>query len=374
MRRPEAGILVLALLASACAIPTEMPNWDTTWDLPLPDNGGMNIPVSSFIPSGVTTVGTPATAFQATVGSPSPISRTLGADCTACVPLNNTTAIKPAFTSAPPATSVTLAAASSLTSGVLAAGSQVVFSINNGFNFDPIRPDSGALTNTGTMTLTVTNGTATLGTVTLLGSATGITRSAITTITMPLAGTISGASPISVTMTMSSPQSTKKVPIVTSQVLSISAVPTLLVSTATVSIGAQAVSAPPTPIDLSQLDSAFIRRVADSATTQGALYLTVNNPFAVGAAATITFTGTKQSQSGPVAITPVVKTVTIPAAATSSTVSVSLTGVELRQLLGSNLVVTFSGTTAAGSLTVTPTAKITMTSRMQITLYAREIP
>ena len=65
MRRPEVGIIALALLASACAIPTESPNWDMTWNLPVPDKGNLNVGVSSFLPSGVTTVGNPATAFRA---------------------------------------------------------------------------------------------------------------------------------------------------------------------------------------------------------------------------------------------------------------------------------------------------------------------
>jgi hypothetical protein len=382
MRRPEVGILALAMLALACAIPTEMPNWDMTWNLPVPDKGKLSIAVTSFLPSGVDTIGAPtATGFRAAVGSPPPITRTLGADCTSCGPLNGTNAPKPLFTSAPPPTTVTLAAAASLTSGALAAGSQVVFSITNGFNFDPIRPQAGsAVTNTGVMTLTVNNGAATLGTLAILGTASPITANATSTFTLPLAGTVTGTQPLSVTMTMTSPAGSN-VTINTAQVLSISSVPTLNISTATVNIGAQAVAGPATPIDLSGLDSAVYLRVPDSTTSQGTLFLTITSPFTVGGSININFAGTKKVQQGAgggivqLPITPVIKTLTLPAGTATPapvTVAVALSGVELRNILGSNLQVTFTGTTGAGSLTVTPTAKITMTSRLQLVLDWRK--
>ena len=66
MRRPEVGILALAMLAAAC-IPTEAPNWDMGWNLPIPDKGKLSIGVASFLPNGVTAVGSPPTAFGAAV-------------------------------------------------------------------------------------------------------------------------------------------------------------------------------------------------------------------------------------------------------------------------------------------------------------------
>src|SRR3954464_2749712 len=110
MRRPEVGILALAVFA-ACAIPTESPNWDMTWNLPVPDKGALNIGVASFLPPGVGTVGTPPTAFTAQIASAPSISRPLGTQCPSCP---TATAQKPAFT-APLATStVALTAAANL--------------------------------------------------------------------------------------------------------------------------------------------------------------------------------------------------------------------------------------------------------------------
>jgi hypothetical protein len=372
MRRPEVGIFALAMLASACAIPTESPNWDMTWNLPVPDKGALSIGVASFLPNGVTAVGTPPIAFSATVGSPPPISRTLGSDCASCVPVNGTNSPKPAFSSTPPATSVNLAAAASLTSATLAAGSQVVFTINNGFNFDPIRPQAGSnVTNTGNMTLTVNNGAATLGVLTILGTTSAITANAISTFTLPLAGTISGAQPLSVTMTLTSPPGSNVV-INTSQVISISAVPTINIASATVSIGAQAVNAPADTVDMSNIDSTIIKRVKDTSATQGTMFLTITNPFTVGGAMNVGFTsppGTPAAQT----ITPISKSVTLTAAANGttpsvSTVTIAFTGTELRHILGHKLLVAFGGQTNAGSLTVTPSQTVSASSRLQLTL------
>jgi hypothetical protein len=376
MRRPEVGILVLAMLAASCAIPTDSPNWDMTWNIPVPDNNAMSIGVSSFLPNGVTAVGSPPTAFTATIGSPPAISRQLGADCIACIPLNGTTVPKPAFTAAPPATTVNLAAAASLTSATLAAGSQIVFTITNGFNFDPIRPQAGSATvGTGTLTLTVNNGAATLGTLTVLGTASAIAANATSSFTLALAGTITGSQPISVTMTMNSPLGTA-VPINTILVFRVDAVPTINISSATVTIAAQTVNAPPTPIDMSQIDSTIIKRIVNDAQTRGTMFLTITNPFTVGGAMNVTFSspaGTPAAQT----ITPITKAVTLTAAANGTTpnvsaVSINFTGIELREILGHSLQAAFGGTTAAGSLTVTPALKVGVSSRLQLNFTVKE--
>lgn len=376
MRRPEVGILALAMLASACAIPTESPNWDMTWNLPVPDKGNLSIGVASFLPNGVTAVGSPPTAFSAAIGSPLPISRALGADCTSCVPLNGTSAAKPFFTATPPATTVNFTAGANLTSAPLAAASQIVFTINNGYNFDPIRPQAGsATTNTGVLTLTVNNGAATLGVLTILGTASPLPAGTISTFTLPLSGTVTGTQPLSVTMTLTSPAGSP-VTINTAQVFSVASVPTITVSSATVVIGAQPVNAAPDTVDMSNLDSAFIKRVRDTTATEGAMYLTLTNPFTVGGAMNVNFSSLPGTPAGQ-AITPISKNVTLTAAANGtttnvSTVTFSLSGKELRSILGHKLVIAFGGTTGAGSLTVAPTQKVIAASRLQLTLSIKE--
>src|SRR5205823_2218936 len=149
--------------------------------------------------------------------------------------------------------------------------------------------------------------------------------------------------------------------------------PKIIVSSATVNLAAQPVTAQPDTIDLSNLDSAIVKRVADSTSSQGALFLTMTNPFTVGGAMVITFS----SPAGTPAITPISKNLTLTPAATAtapnvSTVTVPLSGKELRSILGHKLVVVFTGTTGAGVMTVTPTQKVLVSGRMQITAFIKE--
>ena len=289
MRRPEVGIFALAMLASACAIPTESPNWDMTWNLPVPDKGKLSIGVASFLPNGVTAVGNPPTAFTAAITAPAPISRTLGCRLPELCATQRDERRRSRPSPAPPATTSNFTAGANLTSGTLTTGSQIVFTINNGYNFDPIRPQAGsATTNTGTLTLTVNNGAATLGVLTILGTANSIPANAISTFTLPLSGTINGSQPLSVTMTMTSPAGSP-VTINTAQVFSISSVPTISISSATVSILAQPIVSRPDTVDMSNIDSTIVKRVKDTTGTEGTMFLTITNPFTVGGATVINF-------------------------------------------------------------------------------------
>lgn len=385
MRRPEVGIIALALLASACAFPTEAPNWDMTWNLPVPDDNAMNIGVSTFLPSGVTLVnsGTPPTptAFNAAVSTNPTISKTLGVQCPVCP---SATAPKPAFVAPLASTPVTLSAGTSLQTAALTTGSQIVVTVNNGFTFDPLNPPGGVNSATSSITIAVTNASATLGTLTLGGLGTTITGATATTIpagqlkqfTIPLSGTINTAQTINITMTMDSPAGAAGSPVLMNpnQLFTATGVPTLNISTATVAIGAQALSSTATPIDLSQIDSSIVRRISDDAQNRGAMVLTMTNPFTLGSNATITF---QSPASASPKMTPITKNIVIPPATNATTPSVStltidLTGQELRSMFGRDVEVVFGGTTSAGTISVTPAQKITATSRIQVNFNIKE--
>jgi hypothetical protein len=367
MRRPEAGIFALALFA-ACAIPTDSPNWDMTWDLPVPDKGSLNVGVGSFLPNGVTTVGTPATQFAAAVSATPPINRTLGANCPSCP---SGTAPKPSFTAPLATTTIALTAGTALQSGTLTTGSQLVIAITNNFTFDPIKPPGGT---PGTITFTLDNGGFTIGNPLLIsGTSAAIPAGQTTSFTMPLTGPISTASPLTVKMTMDSPAGAVGQPVAMSPTQTFNAVitPTLRLSNVAVTIAAQPISSTPTPIDMAGIQSVR-NRIADTTSIEGQMYLTVNNPFTVGGAMTVTFA----ADQGQPPFTPITKSVPL-AAAKGTTPSVAvdtvpLTGQELRQIVGSKITTTFGGTTGSGSLTATPTQKVTMTSRMQLTLSIKE--
>jgi hypothetical protein len=177
-------------------------------------------------------------------------------------------------------------------------------------------------------------------------------------------------------MTMDSPAGSAAQPVTMSpgQLFTASVAPTLNISAATVNIAAQAINAAPAPIDLSGIDSSIVLHVPDSTTNQGAMFLTLSNPFTVGGAMTITFA--KLPADNGAAFTPITKNAVLTAATNATTpsvktVAINFSGKELRILLGRQLQVTFGGTIAAGSLTVTPLQRVSATSRLQLTLFAR---
>lgn len=376
MRRPLTGIIALAMLASACAYPTEFPNWDMTWNLPVPDDNGMSIGVKTFLPSGVDTVtpaGTSTLAFRASVSSVPPINRTLGVQCPTCP---TATAPKPAFTAPPATTTINLTAGTSLNSATLFTGSQVAVTLTNGFTFDPINPPGGS---PGTITLTVSNGSTTLGTLTLQGPTQTIPAGQSKAFTIALAGTLNTAQPLNISMTMDSPAGAAGSPVAMSpgQTFTVAAVPTINISSATVTIPAQTFPAnTPTPINLANIDSSIVNRIVNDTQNRGAMYLTLTNPLTLGADATITFRSPAGTPAGE-AIAPITKTVSVPAAANAttpsvSTVAINLTGQELRRMFGREIEAVFGGTTKAGSTAVTPTQEISVTSRIEVNFTIRE--
>jgi hypothetical protein len=377
MRRPEVGIIALAMLASACAFPTESPNWDMTWNLPVPDDNAMSIGVSTFLPSGVTLV-SGGTAFQAAVSATPTISRTLGVQCPTCP---NATAPKPLFSAPPATTPITLSAGTSLTSATLTTGSQLALTLNNGFTFDPLNPPG--VTTPGLITLTISNGTTTLGNLILGGTTTTVAGALATTIpagqqkqfTISLSGTINTAQPINITMTMDSPAGAVGSPVVMNpnHVFTAQGLPTLNIASANVTIAAQALTSSATPIDLSEVGESVVNRIADDSQNRGTMFLTLTNPFTVGANSTLTF----RSQTGETPITPITKSVAIAAAPSAATpavskISINLTGQELRSIFGKKVEVVFGGSTSAGSITVTPTQKISGSSRIQVNFSIKE--
>src|SRR3954470_480558 len=135
MRRSLMGTLALTAFVAACAIPTEAPNWDVIWNLPMGDSG-QTIAVTSFLPNGVDTItASSIKVFRATVAAVPPINRTLGVQCPTCP---SATAPKLAFTAPVSTTTITLTSGTALNTGTLAAGSQIAVQLVNGFTFDPI--------------------------------------------------------------------------------------------------------------------------------------------------------------------------------------------------------------------------------------------
>src|SRR5438309_3732195 len=186
---PGFGLAALALLA-ACDFPTKAPNWDMTWNVPAKST---SISVNTFLPNGVS-VTSAGNGFQVSVATVT-ITRTLAGDCPQCVAANGQTVPKPAFTSSG-------SGSATLPSGISSAtlsGDTLFATIQNGYNFDPIRPGGG---NNGFIVIEVKSGTATIGKDSLNGATSSLPAGSTTTRKIPLAGNVSGAQGLTVNGTV----------------------------------------------------------------------------------------------------------------------------------------------------------------------------
>jgi hypothetical protein len=355
------GILLLAGLA-ACDVPTKLPSWDQTWLIP---GDSTRVAVSELLPkSGELTVSTSGgqPVFALNVATPAGISRSLGQVCSACAAANGTTVPKPAF-SAVDSTGIALPAdlvAATIVSGGLG------YTITNGFGFDPIRP-SAAGAPYGYFVIRIMNGTTLVAIDSVNGADLAIGKNGATLQrALPLnvgAGSlgITAASPLEVYVTLESPAGDPTT-MNSNQSFSVTVQPAPIgLSQAQVNLANQQISAAQTSVDLSSVsDQALINRVQ-----AGTLHLTINSPFGVQGTLTATFAAPGAA--------PIVKTIPL-TTATQQTPDVSLTASELRTLLGHTATLTVSGTvnSPTGTVTLTPTQVLSVASTFEIILSTTE--
>jgi hypothetical protein len=355
--------IVLLGAMSACEIPTKLPIWDQTWVIP---GDSTRVSVSELLPkTGELTVSTSGgqPVFALNIASPAPVSRTLGQVCSACAAANGTTVPKPAF-SISDSTPVTLP--NDLVSATIVGGG-FSYTITNNFSFDPIRP-SAAGAPYGYFVIRVMNGTTLVALDSVDGASVALGKNG-STIQRPLLLDISGGSlaitsakPVEVYLTLDSPQG-DPVTINTSQSFSVAILPLpIALSQAQVQVSNQTINAAQTSVDLSSVsDQSLIDRVQG-----GTLHLNIASPFGVQGTLTATFTI-------PGSATNVVKSVPLTTAATQ-TVDVTLAAAELKSLLGHNATLSVSGSVSSpsGSVTLTPTQALEVTSTIQIILSTTE--
>jgi hypothetical protein len=340
--RAELSLGALALLSfAACEIPTSLPIYDTMWSVPAKST---TISVNKLLPPQVTP-SADNSAFQVALSpSSASITRSLTQDCSACVVANGLTVPKPPFV----ATGSTNFSLPGTVSTATLVRDTLTVTISNGFNFDPLRPSASAR---GYMILTVQSGATIVGRDSIDGAVTPMPASGTLVRKVPLSGAVSGASGLQVGMQLNSPTG-DPVTIDASRTITIScSAGTVHVSSAQVNLANQNVSATPSSLNLSSVDSSITRR-AGSATLQ----LTVNNPFNVSGNLNVTLAG----QS------PITKSVALASGSTSP--NVTFTETEVRSLLGQNVTMTIVGIVNGSNVTVTPGQTVTVTSRLVLTL------
>lgn len=270
--RPRRGLLLAPLLlgAAACDIPTETPQWDTTWVVPADSTV---IPVSSFFTSGVAVV-EQGTLFDITLPNVS-LARTLGEMCgNLCAAANGATVPKPAFTTS---FATNIALPTDLVSATIQTG-RIDVRLSHNLGFDPVRPSATAR---GYLVLALTSGGVTLVRDSISGNDTAFPANT------PLArgyilregAVVTG--PVVLTVTVGSPAG-GAVRIDTSQRLTVETTLGRLAATeARVRVGgSRAIAGPVTTLDLPDLSD----RVRG-----GAFLLDVANPFGATAALNLEF-------------------------------------------------------------------------------------
>ncbi len=340
------GLLPLALLAlAACDFPTALPKWDTQWLVPVQNT---TVGADHLLPGGVSLADN--TAFAVSV-APATLSRSLGEMCgSACTAVSGLMVPKPAFTSTlvdtlrfpPEATSATLG------SGV------VTLAVTNGFGFDPLRPGA---TSRGTLTVTLTSGSTSLGALSLSGDSVALPPgSTLTRDVVLTAGAVSNQ--ILAQMTLVSPAG-DPVRIDPTERVSLTATPQQLrLTDVSVAVTQKQVAIEPFELDLTGIDQTLIDRVQG-----GALVLNIVNPFGVTGTIALRFTSSDMS--------PIAKSVAL--AAGTSSPSVDFTPEELRTMLGRQVTVTGTGPLSAPqAVKLTPAAAVRITTRLSLVIGSKE--
>jgi hypothetical protein len=338
--------LIAATALVGCEFPTELPLIDTRWVVPAEET---RFGVAELLPGEVTL--TPDEGAFLVDFDPVTFSANLGSLCAACIAANGLTVPKPPFIDGfeSDIDFPTEVSAVTIVSG------QVQIAIQNGLNFDPLRPTAGMF---GEITITIEDSADgdVLGTLVIDGAATAMTAGATLNRTLDLgAGTVNGG--LLTTVDVTSPAG-DPVTINTSLQISATATPTnVVVSSVAIDVGGRSVDLDPVDLDVEDIDSDISDRVQE-----GAFVLHVTNPFSVGASIQITIDGP--------GIVPIQKAANI-GAATSSTVTLSLTAAEIQSFLGRSNVVLTGGAVidpAAPIISVTPGQELVLSGDLDLTL------
>jgi len=338
---------LLALLLTGCDYPTASPQWYTEWLVPVKTTRLMP---TQLLPATVSAVAD-GSAFQVAV-APTTLARSLGQLCSACGAFSGQNVPKPAFTA-------TLADTLDLPASVSSAGlvgGTVSVAITNGFSFDPLRPSATAR---GSLTVTLTSGTTTVGTLTISGTDTALPAG--TTLTRDVAlsnGTVTGG--LVATLTLTSPAG-DVVRVDPSQSFSVTVTPQpIRVTSVSVVVSQKTVSVQEATLDLSDVDQALIDRVHG-----GTLVVTVDNPYTVAGPLSLTISGGGLTS-------PLTKALNLTAG--RSTQRIDFTLPEIKSMLGhAGLLVRATGTVSAPApVPVTPWQSVGITTELDLIVGPKE--
>jgi hypothetical protein len=341
-----AGAIVVSALAG-CDIPTELPLLDTRWVVPAEET---RFGVAELLPDDSVTLNADSTAFIVDFESET-FSESLGTLCPLCAASDGLTVPKPPFLGEFES-SVDFP---SEVSSVSIVSGEIVLEIDNGLNFDPLRPAPGEA---GTLTITVTDDADgdVLGTLFLDGALVAMPPGGTLTRTLVLGPTTVEGS-IVATADVDSPLG-DPVTIDSSLPLTVTVSPTnIIVSSVTIDVAGRSVDLDPKFLNVEDVDQSISDRILSAG-----FIIDVVNPFGVAADFQLTIAGPT--------VAPIRKSASFGPSATS-TVSIPLTVEEIRSVLGQIDVLLTGGAVvdpAAGPITVLPGQELVLTGKFDLTL------
>ena len=343
--RAGLGLCALALLA-ACDVPTSAPKWDTKWDVP---SKSTTISVATLLPSGVS-VTSDNSAFNVTVPAVN-ITRVLGDDCASCLAGDGTTMAKPQFQSLGNATAT-------LPANVVSASTvrdTVVVTVNNGYNFDPLRPSATAR---GYLKITVTSGVATAAVDSVDGADIAMPAGGILVRRIPLTGIVNGAQGILVSTKIYSPAGDNVLMDAKRTVSFVASVGSFLASSAAVNVTNQPISAGATTLDLTSMGSGISDRLMG-----GSLIVSVTNPFNVGGTLNVKLSGPGVN---------IVKPLTLAGNSAAAASTLDFSAAEIQSLFGKLINLTMDGSVneTGTSVAVQPNQTVTIGTRLIVVATA----
>ncbi|MEX2472652.1 MAG: hypothetical protein WEA34_10755 [Gemmatimonadota bacterium] len=335
MNSPRALFAAAAAIftLTACDVPTEPPMFEPRWIVPVNET---SLSVDELLPAGVTVSGE---AFDVSV-DPVSVVETLGDLCPDCLDSGGFAVEVPPF-------SGDFVSIQALPAEVLSAevsGGSVEIEILNGFTFDPL--DNG-----GSVTITIADDLTgeVLGEVVLEDPADDLPPNVPVARTLSVQpGSITG--PIRATTSVDA-QGGQTAEIDTSDLIEVTAtVQSLLVSSVTVDVGSRTVTIDEQEIGLEDIEQDIAERIVE-----GSIILDIDNPFGVSLDGTIEIGSTSRS----ISITD----------ASTSTVTLSYTGDELRSFIGQpNVLFSGSGVANGDSVTIRPGQVMLLEATLDFTI------
>lgn len=335
--------LALIATAGACDIPTESPQWDTQWLVPV---DSAQISVTELLPAsvGVTPDGS---AFEVSL-DPLSFAQDLSQMCPGC----------PAGVFPKPAFQASFSEPTTLPTdvdGVTTRTATISVMLDNGLSFDPVRPGG---TETGEVRITLRDGDETGAVLTeqvIDGATDSIPAGSTYSFEFDLGNQTFGST-LTAVVSVDSPAGDPTLMTGTDEI-SIDVTPgTIVVDEATVRLQDQTVNIDPVTVDADEVPDGVIERLES-----GAIRVQIDNPFDVVV--------TMQLQiSGP-GIASIQKDLTVSMGSAEQTVP--LTATEMRSFLGqSGIVLSGSGAANApsGTTTVRADQVVLLNSFLEVTV------